>query len=305
MKKYSMQKFSLLGTLVLGLLCLSAGAPAFSQAADKGEPPMKTVHVADIDIACMDFGAGDPILMIMGYGGSMDFWSPRLLKLLSASHRVILFDNRGMGHSTSSDQEYSIPLFAEDTLGLMNALSVERATVLAWSLGTEIALELAITHPTRVANLVLISGNPGGKEKIDPDAEVLQRFADDSGTALDRGLRLIRLLFPLEWLLTHPFIPSYFPTNAKMNPTERTRRQLFAMTSWEGSYNRLGQITSPALIIAGDADVLVPPGNSVLLANAIHSSRLIRIPGGGHGVTFQYPDRIADEIAAFLKDAGN
>lgn len=282
------------GILVFLLLGVCAASPLSSL----------TVHVNDIDIAWQDLGSGDPIVMIMGYGGSMDLWSPRLLKLLSASHRVIVFDNRGMGHSTSTDEEYSIPLFARDTLGLMDALSIDKATILAWSLGTEIALELAITNPTRVANLVLISGTPGGREKIDPDPQIMRTFADDSGSAMDRGLRLIGLLFPLDWLIFHPFISGYFPTDAKMNPPERTRRQLAAMRDWEGCYDRLGEITSPALVMVGESDALVPPANSLLLANAIPSSRLVRLPGGGHGVIFQYPDRISEEITAFLKDPG-
>lgn len=279
------------GILVLLLLGLCAAGPVFSE----------TVHVNDIDMAWQDFGSGDPILMIMGYGGSMDLWSPRLIKLLSASHHVIVFDNRGMGGSTSTDEQYSIPLFARDTLGLLDALSVDKATILAWSLGTEIALELTLTNPTRVANLVLISGTPGGREKIDPDPEIMLKLADHSGSVMDRGMRLIGLLFPLDWLVFHPFISSYFPTNAKMNPPERTSRQLAAMTDWEGCYDRLGEIPAPTLVIVGDADTVVPPANSLLLAKAIPSSRLVRLPGGGHGVIFQYPDRISDEIASFLK----
>ena len=285
------------------LLCLSAAAPVSLQAADTGAPLTKIVHVGDIDIACQVIGAGHPIVMIMGYGGSMDFWCPRLLQLLSASHQLVIFDNRGMGRSTESDREYSIPLFAEDTLGLMDALGIDTATVLGWSLGTEIAQELVLTHADRVEKLILISGTPGGKEKIEPSAEVMRRFSDNSGTGFERGMRLIGLLFPQDWLRNHPYFPSYFPIGAKMNPQERTARQLHAMTSWSGCYTRLGQIVSPTLIITGDSDVVVPPENSLLLASGIHDSRLIRIPGGGHGVIFQFPDRIVEEVNAFLEDA--
>jgi pimeloyl-ACP methyl ester carboxylesterase len=289
------------GIVVLGLLCLSVAAPVLSYA-DNGVPTTGTVHVNDIDIAYKCLGSGDPLVMIMGYGGSMDLWSPRLLQLLSASHRVYVFDNRGMGRSTSTDREYSVALFAEDTLGLMDALGIERAAVLGWSLGTEIAQELAIDHPNKVRKLVLISGTPGGKEKVAPNPKVMEQLGDSSGTALEKGLRLIGLLFPQGWLMSHPFLPSYFPIGASMNPPERTRRQLSAMTSWDGSYARLGQIQSPTLIITGDSDVVVPPENSVLLAGGIRDSWLVRIPGGGHGVIFQYPEQIASDISVFLKD---
>ena len=295
--------FSSIKTVVFVLLCLRAATPVSLQAADTGGPFARTVHAGDIDIACQVIGAGHPIVMIMGYGGSMDLWSPRLLQLLSASHQVVIFDNRGMGRSTESNREYSIPLFAEDTLGLMNALGIDTATVLGWSLGTEIAQELTLTHANRVEKLILIAGTPGGKENIAASAEAVQRFSDNSGTGFQRGMRLIGLLFPQDWLWNHPFFPSYFPIGAKMNPQERTSRQLAAMTGWNGCYARLGQISSPTLIITGDSDVVVPPENSLLLATRIHDSRLVRIPGGGHGVIFQFPDLIVAEINAFLEDA--
>ena len=148
------------------LICLSSVSTVSLQAADTVTPLVKTIRVGDIDIAYQDLGSGDPLVMIMGYGGSMDLWSPRLLQLLTASHRVLVFDNRGMGRTTSSDAEYSISQFAQDTLGLMDSLCIDEAIVLGWSMGAEIAQEVAILHPERVRRLILISGGPGGKEQI-------------------------------------------------------------------------------------------------------------------------------------------
>lgn len=254
----------------------------------------------DIEITCQDLGRGDPILMIMGYGGSMDLWSPRLIELLSASHRVILFDNRGMGATTSSDTPYSIRLFAEDTLGLLDALGLKQVTVVGWFMGAEIALEMAISAPQRVSRLILIAGTPGGKEQIPPSDDVMRRFLDESGSSLERGLRLIGLLFPQDWMKEHPFFPSYFPITATMNPPDRSRRQLQAIKEWDGCGSRLGQIEAPALLITGDEDAIVPPENSERLAAGIRNSRLLRFPRGGHGVMYQFTDKIADAIASFM-----
>ncbi len=286
------------------LICLSSVSTVSLQAADTVTPLVKTIRVGDIDIACQDLGSGDPLVMIMGYGGSMDLWSPRLLQLLTASHRVLVFDNRGMGRTTSSDAEYSISQFAQDTLGLMDSLCIDEAIVLGWSMGAEIAQELAILHPERVRRLILISGGPGGKEQIAPGPGIMQQLADTSGNSLERGLRIIRLLVPQSWLNGHPFIWTWFPINATMNPQERTLRQLRAIMEWEGSFSRLHQIVSPTLIITGDEDAVFPTQNSTLLADGILGSRLVRIPGGGHGVIFQHPDLIANEISVFLSDSG-
>ncbi|HUI69013.1 MAG TPA: alpha/beta hydrolase [Spirochaetia bacterium] len=286
---------------VFVLVCFSTAIPVLAQTTDNDTLPTKTVTVGDIDVAYQDFGKGEPLVMIMGYGGSMDLWSPRLLQLLSDQYHVYVFDNRGMGHSTSSPTEYSIPLFAEDTLGLMDVCGIEKAYVLGWSMGAEIAQELAISQPDRVEGLVLIAGSPGGKEQIAPNPEILRQLTDTSGNSLQRGLRLIGLLFPQDWMKIHPTIWSYFPINATMNPSERSMRQLHAMMEWEGSYARLDKIEVPTLVICGNEDVVFAPQNSILLAAGIRNARLVQIPDGGQGVIFQYPDLVADEMASFFK----
>jgi pimeloyl-ACP methyl ester carboxylesterase len=285
----------------LALLCLLLGWPGALQAQGDNQPFIMTARVNGVDIAFQELGAGDPIVMIMGYGGSMDLWSPELIKLLSVSHRLLLFDNRGMGRSTSSEEEYSIPLFAEDTLRLMDICGIQKATLLGWSMGAETAQELAISHPDRVQGLVLISGSPGGKEQVNPRPEILQQLMDTSGSSFMRGLRLIGLLFPQAWLKIHPTLWSYFPVNATMNPPERSLRQLHAMMNWGGSSSRLHEIACPALIITGDEDIVFPPQNSVILAAGIRGSTLIRFPDGGHGVMYQYADDIAKDVDDFIR----
>jgi pimeloyl-ACP methyl ester carboxylesterase len=260
----------------------------------------KTVPVGDIEIAYQDFGTGDPLVMIMGYGGSMDLWSPRLLQLLGQSHHVFIFDNRGMGHSTASEDEYSIPLFALDTLGFMDACGIQKATVLGWSMGAEVSQELEITYPDRVQSLVLISPSVGGKEQIPPDDDVLKKLGDTSGGPLIRGLRLLHLLFPNEWLNAHAAVWNYFPVNATMNPHESSLRQLKAIMDWAGSASRLHEIKCPTLIITGKEDIVFPTGNSTLLAAGIDGSRLVQFPDAGHGVMYQYTEKVAKEIDAFI-----
>ena len=101
--------------------------------------PAKKVRVGDIDIAYKTFGKGDPILLINGYSFTMDSWDPTLLETLASNHTVIVFDNRGIGNTTSgSEQKFSISLFANDTAGLLEALNIKKADVLSWSMGGRI-----------------------------------------------------------------------------------------------------------------------------------------------------------------------
>ena len=102
--------------------------------------PAKKVRVGDIDIAYKTFGKGEPILLINGYSFPMDSWDSTLLETLASNHTVIVFDNRGIGNTTSgSELTSSISLFANDTTGLLDALNIQKADVLSWSMGGRIA----------------------------------------------------------------------------------------------------------------------------------------------------------------------
>jgi hypothetical protein len=125
--------------------------------------PSKKVHVGDIDIAYKMFGKGDPILLINGYSQSMDNWDPILLERLAFNHTVIIFDNRGIGNTTSGEKGFSIVQFANDTAGLLDALEIKQIDVLGYSMGGIIAQELGLNHPNRVGKLIIYASTCGGR----------------------------------------------------------------------------------------------------------------------------------------------
>ena len=133
--------------------------------------PLKKVHVGDIDVGYKKFGKGDPILLIQGIGGSMNSWQPSILKELSSNHTVIIFDNRGVGNTTTGTKQFSIQQFANDTVGLLDGLKIQKANVLGFSMGSLIAQQLAVTHPEKVDRLLLIGSTCGGKESIPQSPE--------------------------------------------------------------------------------------------------------------------------------------
>ena len=97
--------------------------------------PIKKVHVVDIDIAYKTFGKGEPFLLISGAGMNMDAWEPSILRNLSTNHTVIVFDNRGVGNTTTGTKPFSIQQLANDTTGLLEALKIQKADILGYSLG--------------------------------------------------------------------------------------------------------------------------------------------------------------------------
>src|ERR671921_18028 len=124
--------------------------------------PSKKVHVGDIDITYKTFGKGDAILLISGSGNVMDVWPSSMLQELSLNHTVIIFDNRGVGNTTTGSKPFAIQQFANETVGLLDALKIQRADVLGFSMASFIAQELTLTHPEKVNRLILYGASCGG-----------------------------------------------------------------------------------------------------------------------------------------------
>ena len=262
-----------------------------------------TVKIGDINMAYKSFGTGPPLLLIVGSGGTMDSWNPTLLKELSSKHKVIVFDNRGMGGSTPGTKKFTIEQFSEDTLGLLDTLKIEQADVLGHSMGGMIALELSLSHPDKVAKLVIVGSDCGGHQSIPANNEIIESEYEKSLSESNEGdspenVLLKALLYPEEWRKQNQDKLEKF--NFTISNVEMFQRQKLAVESWEGTCQELKKIDHETLVIAGMQDIVVPPSNSLILAENIPESWLVQIKGAGHGVMGQYPDKIGQIILAFL-----
>ncbi len=257
------------------------------------------VRVGDIDIAYREAGTGYPLILIMGSSSAMGMWSPGLISGLSQNNRVIIFDNRGMGATSSSDREFSIRLFADDTAGLMDALNIKKANVLGWSMGTYVAQELVLNYPERVNRLILYAADAGGDKAV-RSAEVIAQLNDTSGTDRERGERLLRLIFPASWLKENPDPRKYMLMPTEQVLPESIKKQGIACWKWAGTFDRLSQINVPVLLITGTDDVITTPENSFIMVDQIPAAWLVQIKNGGHGLMFQYPERFVKVAGLFL-----
>jgi pimeloyl-ACP methyl ester carboxylesterase len=260
-----------------------------------------TQRVGDITMEYRSVGSGYPLIMIMGFRGTMNFWSSDIIEMLSSRYKVIIFDNRGMGGTTAGNLQFTIEQFADDTAGLMKALGIERAHVLGWSMGTEIAQELALRHPGKVNRLILYAADCS-MSAFPPSQDVLEIMSDTSGPPEEQGKRLIGLLFPQRWIKDHVNdIKKIFSRPMGDSPPENIERQGVAMDMWKGSCDRLSQIKCPTLLVTGTDDILTPPQNSYMMVEKIPGARLVTIENGGHGVMYQYPQKFCGAIIDFLK----
>jgi len=291
-------------------ILLSAPYPVWGAGVEAAAPAgidlqtiaLQSVRVGDIDVSYRAMGSGQPLLLITGYSATMDMWDPVMLKELSSRYRVIVFDNRGVGKTTASEKPFTIELFAEDTVGLMDALKIKKAHVLGWSMGSFIATEVSLRHPDRVGKLILYGGNCGwqNKEVVQAAPEVMNSLTNLSGTPGERSLRLVRVLFPAKWLQDHPDFLKGLPRPKEPVSSATIARQGQAMGAWTGTCGRMGEIAQPTLVITGKEDVVVPPANALLLVSRIPGSWLIRMPGG-HANMYQYPESFSRALLTFLE----
>jgi pimeloyl-ACP methyl ester carboxylesterase len=262
-------------------------------------PQIRTADVNGITLAYQDRGSGSPLVLINGFASTMDMWSPPVLAALADYFRIIIFDHRGTGYSSASADPFSITLFAEDTLALMDALGISRAHILGLSMGASIAQELALSRPERVDRLILVSGTCGGKEAVQMAPEIWETLSDKSGTGPDLANRMFSVLFTKDWLAAHdPW--KYCPDVLETTSEESAARQAEAFYTWPGSYDRLPQIRPPTLVVTGTDDVVIPSGNAVTLSERIPGARLIQFPGAGHGLMYQCPEKFAEIVRDFL-----
>ena len=274
---------------------------------------MSTVRVGDIEMYYEQHGSGEPLLLVMGLAADSTAW---MFQVPDFAHRyrTIVFDNRGVGRSSKPSGPYSIHQMADDAAGLLDALDIPRAHVVGVSMGGMIAQELALRHPKRVRGLVLGCTYP----EPDADAERQRQFSVQQlgGRITAAGETEIDLstIDPLAFFQT--LIPRVF--NQSFIDTELPKLlQIFGgALQWGFSMeailgqveavmghkatDRLHQIASPTLVITGDADLLVSPANSDVLARNIPGAKLVKIPGGSHGFNFETPDVFNRTVLDFL-----
>jgi pimeloyl-ACP methyl ester carboxylesterase len=259
-----------------------------------------SVQVGDIEMSYRMCGDGYPLVMIMGYGSTMNLWEPGLVNAIASHFKVIVFDNRGMGNTGDGEREFTIEQFADDTGGLMNALGIQKAHVLGWSMGSLIAQELVLNHPEKVDKLILYAAHCDAN-MFPPSPEVIEKLRDTSGTPEEQGMRWISLLFPSDWLESHgDRVKEIFFRPMGSTPPESIGKQAMAIGNWDGSCDRLPEIKNQTLLVAGADDILVPPKNSQYMVGRIPRAQLTILEKGGHGIMFQFPDKFAQTVISFL-----
>ncbi|TFV62201.1 alpha/beta fold hydrolase [Geodermatophilus sp. DF01-2] len=262
----------------------------------------RTVQVGDIAVAVQEYGDGDPLLIVNGTSQSLGFWT-ETAQVWASSHRVITYDLRGMGGSERGAGEISVSTLAADAQGLLEALGIERAHVLGYSLGSAVAQELALTAPERVASLVLLCtwGRTDGLQR-----SVFTALAHPWRTGdLEAALGALGMAFSPQLLdspefgaLVEQLLPLFPSTEAQMATTAE---------QWDAdiahdTQDRLGRIAAPTLVVAGEQDLLTPPWQGQRVAEQIPGARLEMFtgPGSSHALGVERAEEFVPMVLEFL-----
>ena len=275
------------------------------------KPEVKFAEVNGVKLAYYTRGQGEPLLMINGFLSTMSLWDPALLDELSKENQLVLFDNRGVGFSSDTNEnKTTIPQMADDAAGLAKALGLDKVNILAWSMGARIGQQLLIRHPELVGKAVLCAANPGGRHQIPASKDVESKLNNPNVPEMEKlGLVFTNneagrkaasdVLGRIRSAVTAGKMPNDFAVSK-----ETTIRQDNARTTlWikdQANYRQLKNIKVPVLVTDGRYDVIDIPKNSELIANQIPYAWLAYFDGG-HAFLFQDYKKFADTVNVFLK----
>jgi pimeloyl-ACP methyl ester carboxylesterase len=268
--------------------------------------PTKTVSVSGVDFAYRELGptTGVPVVFLTHLAAVLDNWDPRVVDGIAAQHRVIAFDNRGVGASGGSTPN-TIEAMAHDAVVFIRALGLEEVDLLGFSMGGMIAQLIAADEPHLVRKVILAGTGPAGGVGITNVTRIAHR---------DTLRGLLTLQDPKQFLFFTRTpegrrAGKEFLARLKERTEHRDKRislrsygaQLKAIHRW-GKQPRadLSVIRQPVLVANGESDRMVPTRNSIDLAERLPDPDLVIYPDAGHGGIFQFHERFVERALAHL-----
>jgi pimeloyl-ACP methyl ester carboxylesterase len=263
--------------------------------------------IAEVDGRRVDYeihgeGPAPPLVLISGMGGSCRGWLALQVPELSKDRPTVIFEQRGVGASEDPGGPFTTADLADDTVGLLDALEIERADLMGAFMGGMAAQEAALRHPERVDRLVLVGSyaRPDAKRRF-----LLEKWREmaRAGTP-DAVFVRERLLWTLqdETLEQRDIIEAmvaFFDRGEAPVPAELLMRQCDACLSHDTA-DRLRRIRQRTLVVGGRQDQLTPPRMQRELADGIPGARLGTFSSGAHLILLEAAERLNQVVLQFL-----
>jgi pimeloyl-ACP methyl ester carboxylesterase len=243
---------------------------------------------------------GPPLVMILGLSHRLPHWG-KLPELLARRFFVVMFDSRGMGLSERRDEAYLVGDEVRDVLAVMDAVGLQESAVYGRSRGGMLAQEVTLSAPERVSKLVLSGTSHRGPGSVGSTDAVnrAMNFTPEMTREQIFETQNVAMAAP-GWKERDPEAFGYLMTVDLEAPPRRfaVSRQQESLAAWS-SFDRLGEIACPTLVLCGADDGMVPPENSRQIAMAIPGARLELIADCGHLPMLEQPERVAELVTDF------
>ena len=270
------------------------------------DTPTQTIDAGGVEFAYRQLGpdTGVPVVFLTHLAAVLDNWDPRVVDGIAVQHRVITFDNRGVGASSGSTPT-TIEEMASDAVTFIQALGFEQVDLFGFSMGGMIAQVIAQEEPQLVRKMIIAGTGPAGGEGIEKVTRI---------SYLDIARGLITRQDPKQFLFftrtpNGRHAGKEFLSRLKERTTDRDkaisvgsfRAQLKAIHRWgQQQPADLASIHQLVLVLNGESDRMVPSKNTVDLDRRLPNSQLVLYPDAGHGGVFQFHEDFVKRALAFL-----
>lgn len=236
-----------------------------------------------------EYGEGIPVIFIHGFPFDHTIWNP-MVPILKDKMRMILPDLRGFGRSPVPDGVYTMRLMAEDILGLLNLLKIDRAVLVGHSMGGYVSLAFTHAYPNRVAGLALLSSQaaadtPEKRQGRYQTAEEITR----------RGTKVVAEKMATK-LTNRPELASQLEKSIMKTRAKGLIGALKGMAERQDALNWLSDICVPTVVIAGEADAFISMERNQTMAQLIGKGWLVKLPEVGHMAMLEAPQQTAEAI---------
>ncbi|HEV3357339.1 MAG TPA: alpha/beta hydrolase [Pseudonocardiaceae bacterium] len=288
--------------------------------------PRVTANGLELEYETFGDPTDPPLVLIMGLSAQMTTWPEGFCNLLAEQgYHVIRFDNRDIGLSTYFDDlpkvdlpavlggdfttaPYRLSDFADDTIGLLDALGIAKAHIVGASMGGMIAQQLTIDHPDRVRSLCSIMSTTGdrtvGQSTEAAMAVLLRPAADDRETIIANAVAGRKVIgspgYPTS---NEELIAGATAAHDRAFHPAGVLRQMAAVVASPDRTEGLHKVTVPTTVIHGGDDPLVNVSGGEATATAVPGASLLIIPGMGHDLPTALWSKIADAIVANAQKA--
>jgi len=246
---------------------------------------------------------GETIVLINGLADDLETWALQVDDLLSAGYRVLRFDNRGVGQSSKPAGPYSSTMLADDAKALADSLGLTGFHLMGVSMGGMIAQEYALSYPQDLRSVTFACTYAA------PGPFCSRMFAMWADMAPVLGVPFVMRDVTL-WAFTGQFFEERPGELAEFETAMRYMDQpvhaylgQLAVIQGHDTTGRLGQLTVPSLVLAGEADILIPVALSRRIHEAIPGSEWATVTGG-HACLWEHPASFNQTFLDFIRRHG-